>query len=95
MLFSQEITPGMIVNAVSSGPLYTMALAILILSGVVVWMAKAYRDDMKQVVKDNQGAMHETTIAIQGVTTQLSLMNERIELVEESLDVRPHHEARK
>lgn len=91
MLFAQDITPGMIVNAVNSGPLYTMALAILILSGVVVWMAKAYRDDMKQVVKDNQVAMHETTVAIQGVTTQLSIMNERIERVEGSLEVCPHH----
>lgn len=70
-----QVDPKQIVEAAEGGPKYAMAVGILVLAGVVAWMAKAYRDDMKEVTS-------KTTTALNEIMKALIILGERVTDVE-------------
>ena len=63
----------------SGGAGYVMAAAVLVLAGVVVWLAKAYRDDMKENSTRLGSMLERTATTIAQVSEKLEHFSERMD----------------
>lgn len=86
MLIMAQLDPKTVESFAHGGPTYVLAGAVLVLAGVVAWMARAYRDDMKDVTS-------KTTTAMNEVAKQLASLGERVTDVEKTISSCPHRMA--